>query len=342
MDYYAQEAGASSSDITDSSLTPSQELEDREYDLREESIKYKLVSETTNADISSRPWDWAQSPEFIPNQLSHLTDPDTTADQNGMISLSKDSNGELLTSQIQSTQSLIYSPYQTTASISYADAAKKHTLDYWGYTTYDDSNTRYEQCDMCMEFCLDSWDTDQQKEHRRVCTAKIEQEMEDAFAYQRSEEKVCAICYEEVLSKSFSERRFGILLGCLHVFCLSCIRKWRTNSGGDKNAVRSCPLCRTHSDYVIPSIYWVEETEDKLKLITQYQKKLSNIACRYFDEGMGTCPFGNNCFYMHAFPNGEVHKEKIRKYGNSEGEVTIIQPVCLSQFIQERDNRGFS
>lgn len=323
--YYTDGMSGCGSDGTDSSsLTPSQELEARDNELREECLKQKLGAEATNTDISSRPWEWAQSPEFVPNPISQLTDSKMPTDQ---------------------LQSLLYSTYQIPAPVSYAEVVKANIWDPWAQPSYEshDVSTRYEQCDMCMEVCLDSLDMDQQKEHRRVCSAKIEQEMEDAFAYQRSEGKACAICYEEVINKqSFSERRFGILLGCDHVFCLTCIRKWRTNSGGDKNAVRSCPLCRTHSDYVIPSMYWVDETEHKFKLTEQYQKKLSHIACRYFDEGMGTCPFGNNCFYMHAFPNGEVHKEKIRKYGNSEGEVTVVRPVCLNQFIQERENRGFS
>ena len=302
----------------------------------------------TDADISSRPWDWAQSPEFIPKLIG---DPEScaeaseTAEIDGMINLSKDATGELIMSRTQGiSYPLLYS-FQPRIPISYADAVKSYTMSSLECPTYDpqDVTDRYEQCDMCMEVCLDRLDMDQQKTHRRECTANMEQEMEEAFAYQRSEGKVCGICYEEVITKqTYSERRFGILLGCLHVFCLSCIRKWRTNSGGDKNAVRSCPLCRTHSDYVIPSAYWVDDTEDKSKLIDQYQKKLSNIACRYFDDGNGTCPFGNNCFYMHALPNGTIHKEKIRKYGNADGEVRVVQPVCLNQFIQERENRAFS
>ncbi|KAM7242759.1 hypothetical protein CapIbe_007230 [Capra ibex] len=31
---------------------------------------------------------------------------------------------------------------------------------------------------------------------------------------------------------------------------------------------------------------------------------MSNKACRYFDEGRGSCLFGGNCFYKHAYPDG--------------------------------------
>ena len=331
--YYVEELGASS-DCTESSLTP-----ETQGELSNGGI------EVSSSDISSRPWDWAQSPEFIPKLIGDTEPCGEVAEMDGMINLSKDGAGELVMSRAEGTiHPLLYS-FQSSVPISYADAVKSYTLSSWGCPTYEpqDMSDRYEQCDNCMEACLDRLDADQQKAHRRECTANMEQEMEEAFAYQRSEGKVCGICYEEVITKqTYSERRFGILLGCLHVFCLSCIRKWRTNSGGDKNAVRSCPLCRTHSDYVIPSAYWVDDTEDKSRLIDQYQKKLSHIACRYFDEGNGTCPFGNNCFYMHALPSGKIHREKIRKYGNADGEVRVVQPVCLSHFIQERENRAFS
>lgn len=26
--------------------------------------------------------------------------------------------------------------------------------------------------------------------------------------------------------------------------------------------------------------------------------------CKYFNKGCGKCPFGNKCFYLHAFPDG--------------------------------------
>lgn len=34
---------------------------------------------------------------------------------------------------------------------------------------------------------------------------------------------------------------------------------------------RSCPECRITSNFVIPSEYWVEEKEDKQKLIQKYK-----------------------------------------------------------------------
>lgn len=35
-----------------------------------------------------------------------------------------------------------------------------------------------------------------------------------------------------------NERRFGILEKCNHVFCLSCIRKWRQTKQFDNRTIR--------------------------------------------------------------------------------------------------------
>ncbi len=48
--------------------------------------------------------------------------------------------------------------------------------------------------------------------------------------------------------------------------------------------------------------------------------------CRYFDEGRGTCPFGSNCFYKHAFPDGrleEAQPQRRQTGSNSRNRVTV-------------------
>ena len=69
-------------------------------------------------------------------------------------------------------------------------------------------------------------------------------------------------------------------------------------------------------NFVIPSEYWVEEKEEKQKLIQKYEA-MSNKACRYFDEGRGSCPFGGNCFYKHAYPDGRREEPQRQKVGTS-------------------------
>ena len=129
--------------------------------------------------------------------------------------------------------------------------------------------------------------------------------MELSFAIQRSMDKNCGICMDTVMEKDPpSARRFGILEKCTHVFCLSCIRKWRMTKQFDNRTIRSCPECRISSDFVIPSEFWVETKDDKDSLISEYKKAMSTKACKHFKQGRGECPFGNACFYLHQYPDG--------------------------------------
>ena len=34
------------------------------------------------------------------------------------------------------------------------------------------------------------------------------------------------------------------------------------------------------------------------------QKNLGQKECKYFNKGVGECPFGNKCFYQHADKEG--------------------------------------
>ncbi|CAN7938836.1 unnamed protein product, partial [Ixodes hexagonus] len=165
--------------------------------------------------------------------------------------------------------------------------------------------THGELCDLCNRWCLHPVDGDQRKRHKQECVQRHEEDMELSFAVQRSADKTCGICMDTVIDKvPASERRFGILAKCSHVFCLSCIRTWRGSKEFDSKTVRSCPECRIQSDFVTPSSFWVDAGPDKDKLITDYKKAMSAKPCRYFQEGRGQCPFGRACFYRHAYPDG--------------------------------------
>ncbi|CAI5448407.1 unnamed protein product [Caenorhabditis angaria] len=163
-------------------------------------------------------------------------------------------------------------------------------------------------CDLCNTWCLHIYSEEKIKLHRDECLMNHERAMEQAFIEQRSREKTCGICMENVFEKDL---RFGILNGCKHCFCLDCIRQWRTKhttTDLDSKVVRSCPECRQHSDYVVPSVFWVEEDVEKDLLINMYKENTKAKVCKYYtgNRSLGNCPFGNKCFYKHQLPDGSI------------------------------------
>ncbi|XP_066960248.1 probable E3 ubiquitin-protein ligase makorin-1 isoform X1 [Macrobrachium rosenbergii] len=201
-------------------------------------------------------------------------------------------------------------------------------------------------CEVCQLACLHPYDKEQRRIHKEECTRLMEAEMEHSFAVARSRDKVCGICMDTVMERPLaSQRRFGILPNCQHCFCLNCIRKWRQSKQFENKIVRSCPECRTQSDYVIPSRYWVDDKdkEEKEKLLVSYRRALSAKPCKYFKEGQGQCPFGNKCFYLHALPDGtkkDVGPPRRRRRFTADGELqSYLENMVLWDFIEEREHR---
>ncbi|XP_078399559.1 E3 ubiquitin-protein ligase makorin-2 [Cetorhinus maximus] len=196
-------------------------------------------------------------------------------------------------------------------------------------------------CEVCELQVLHPTDLEQRRAHEQMCLIAFEQDMEKAFAVQKSQDKVCNICMEIVYDKMIpSERRFGILSDCIHPYCLSCIRQWRCAKQFENKVIKSCPECRVVSEFVIPSAYWVEDKEEKDQLIEAFKQGMSKKACKYFDKGKGSCPFGGKCLYLHAYPDGTMAEpEQPRKQLSSEGNVRFLHSVRLWDFIEEREHR---
>jgi hypothetical protein len=139
----------------------------------------------------------------------------------------------------------------------------------------------------------------------------------------------CGICMEMIAAKG---ERFGLLLGCVHAFCLTCIREWRAaaqqqRANGDDaarqlastEAVRSCPVCRVFSPYVIPSVYFVADGERKLQLQDEFLLNTKRTRCRYWNGKPGSCQFGSSCFYQHINPDGTPGVDATRSYVDEDG-----------------------
>ncbi|XP_067128869.1 E3 ubiquitin-protein ligase makorin-2-like isoform X2 [Centruroides vittatus] len=198
-------------------------------------------------------------------------------------------------------------------------------------------------CELCGKPCLHPLDEEQRKQHNEECTQEIERDMELSFAVQRSLGKTCGICMEVVVEKEPpTERRFGILEKCNHVFCLTCIRQWRKMKQFESKNIRACPECRVLSDFVTPSRYWVETKEEKEKLIEDYKKALSSKPCKYFKQGRGECPFAGACFYLHAYPDGtkaQLPPPRPRRRRNQDGDLETMERIFLWDFFEVRDDQ---
>uniref|UniRef100_A0A3P8PTP3 RING-type E3 ubiquitin transferase n=1 Tax=Astatotilapia calliptera TaxID=8154 RepID=A0A3P8PTP3_ASTCA len=195
-------------------------------------------------------------------------------------------------------------------------------------------------CDMCGLQVLHPSDNTQRSEHTKACIEAHEKDMEISFAIQRSKDMMCGVCMEVVFEKvNLSERRFGILSNCNHCYCLKCIRKWRSAKQFESKIIKSCPECRITSNFVIPSEYWVEDKDDKQKLIQKYKDGMGSKPCRYFDEGRGTCPFGSNCFYKHAFPDGRLEEaQPQRRQTGSNSRNRNSRRTPLWDILDERES----
>ncbi|KAF9462972.1 hypothetical protein BDZ94DRAFT_1193837 [Collybia nuda] len=137
-----------------------------------------------------------------------------------------------------------------------------------------------------------------------------------------SEREDCSICFEKPAN-------YGLLSGCSHIFCISCIRQWRevkTSFGELSENVKKCPMCRTTSQFIIPSSkFWKEGDSGKANAIEMYKESMSRIPCKYFqmsktkDPARPACPFGKDCFYQHlnedgtnySFPDGIDESMKV-------------------------------
>ena len=197
------------------------------------------------------------------------------------------------------------------------------------------------QCPRCLRYCLHPSDLDQNEDHLNTCMHKPVRECPEV-----AEEIECGICLEKVLSKP--DPRFGIL-ACSHPFCLSCIRSWRakdrepsfhsssSETPNPRDLVRSCPICRCITHFIIPSSVWISHPDEKEHLVSLYKRKLSQIPCKYFDYGRSICPFGSSCFYEHSLPDGTPFTGQlpiIRNAVDKEERQRCLKERNLADFVE--------
>jgi len=122
-------------------------------------------------------------------------------------------------------------------------------------------------------------------------------------------DSTCGICLENVYNTQ--HKQFGLLSGCNHIFCHTCLMQWRRRSEVSSSLRRVCPTCREPSNYVIPSNIFPANQSQKMIIVENYKQKCSTIPCRRFVDGkLGSCPFGRDCFFAHHDENGVDVKDQ--------------------------------
>ncbi|XP_062515150.1 E3 ubiquitin-protein ligase makorin-1-like [Corticium candelabrum] len=280
------------------------------------------IDMTTLTAASGMPENWAEAPEFVPSWMRETVDNDLDEFSSLYSTITK-AGAEVIHVLSAEESAKLLCPFAAMGSCEFESCPYLHGS----------------VCDFCGKQCLHPYNLEQQHDHIRECQRSLEENIEHTFAMKRSQGIQCSICLDVVLDKRKpADRRFGILSECSHPFCLPCIRKWRNLSHADNKIIRACPICRVPSNFVTPSEVWIEEVEEKQRLIEGYKTALSSIPCKYYDFGVGSCPFGSSCFYKHTTVEGkvEVPDIQLRHYTDSDGDSRAIRKPRLWDFLKAR------
>ncbi|KAF9268987.1 hypothetical protein L218DRAFT_852143, partial [Marasmius fiardii PR-910] len=118
----------------------------------------------------------------------------------------------------------------------------------------------------------------------------------------------CSICFEK-------PSLYGLLTGCSHVFCITCLKQWRDPAAKsvdmvDSGVHKKCPMCRAPSSFITPSsLFYKSEDPRKEETINLYKLSMARVPCKYFQQSIikkakPMCPFGKDCFYQHLNDDG--------------------------------------
>mmetsp|Transcript_23912 Transcript_23912/g.34392 ORF Transcript_23912/g.34392 Transcript_23912/m.34392 type:complete len:504 (-) Transcript_23912:227-1738(-) len=158
------------------------------------------------------------------------------------------------------------------------------------------SSCRYlhgNQCSYCLSNVLHPVDEERADEHVQNCAAMMG--ISQTTSTEAQESITCGICMNQTRSLG---RKFGMLMNCTHAFCLECIREYRGNDFSGRT-IRACPICYVESDLVLPSFTFVLDPQKRKELFAGHRGRLSEIPCKHFSYGEGTCPLGANCYFAH-------------------------------------------
>jgi E3 ubiquitin-protein ligase makorin len=221
----------------------------------------KLTKQGLSSSSNTIPENWAEAPEFVPSWIKESAPSEYTEgdEHSSLYSTAAKAGIEIINELSIEESGKLLCPFAAMGTCEFESCPYLHGL----------------VCEFCGKQCLHPFNLEQQHDHIRDCQKALAMNVEHTFAMKRSQGVQCSICLDVVLDKlNLSDRRFGILSECKHPFCLSCIRKWRNLSHANNKIVRACPICRVPSWFVTPSDVWIEEDEEKQRLIEGYKASL--------------------------------------------------------------------
>lgn len=120
-----------------------------------------------------------------------------------------------------------------------------------------------------------------------------------------SEKLTCNICLDVVREKeNVSQREFGLLDSCQHVFCIDCIKDWRRTR--ERRTTPSCPVCRSEFKVIVPCRIW--PTEERRAELLEEHIRTANILCEFPPT---QCPQGTNCPHNHVLPTRRRRRRSV-------------------------------
>jgi len=133
---------------------------------------------------------------------------------------------------------------------------------------------------------------------QKSACAEIALVMDEAARRQSAE---CCVCFEAPGGQESMDGRpgrYGILEGCDHIVCMSCIMKWRQNEEMTREARLGCPVCRATSHIIVP---WPESVSgaEKMTILKQHKERCRATPCKWSTKGQ-RCPAGKHCIFDHT------------------------------------------
>ncbi|KAF7356743.1 hypothetical protein MVEN_01009300 [Mycena venus] len=147
------------------------------------------------------------------------------------------------------------------------------------------------------------------------------------------EDDLCSICFDKPVT-------YGLLTGCSHIFCITCIKQWRDPQNKsvdvvDSGNIKRCPMCRQPAKFIIPSSKFYAQGEAKDAAMARYMDSMKRVPCKHFQKSLSSaraipfCPFGKDCFYQHRNPDGSDHV------------TTQGVDACMRQYASRRETQEF-